>query len=170
MFTDTIRTTLTSFSALNINQDLIIGRIEIMIGDDNSDCFRGTWNTDYTVKTVTKATASVINNNCDLVFFAVAPSSNQDSRAGVYYSNGKVGIITATENNFKPSIDKPIPLLIYFDYRDSSIGPSYYHWYRNLSVLTSSNLSVLNGTYNFTFDFDYLGKHYSIKKKLIYSY
>lgn len=141
-----------------------------MIGDDNSDCFRGTWNTDYTVKTVTKATASVINNNCDLVFFAVAPSSNQDSRAGVYYSNGKVGIITATENNFKPSIDKPIPLLVYYDYRDSSIGPSYYFWYRNLSVLTSSNLSVLNGTYNFTFDFDYLGKHYSIKKKLIYSY
>ena len=141
-----------------------------MIGDDNSDCFRGTWNTDYTVKTVTKATASVINNNCDLVFFAVAPSSNQDSRAGVYYSDGKVGIITAIKNNFKPSIDKPIPLLVYYNYRDSSIGPSYYYWYQNRSVLTSSNLSVLNGTYNFTFDFDYLGKHYSIKKKLIYSY
>lgn len=154
---------------------MIIGRIEILIGDDNSDCFRGTWNTDYTVKTVTKATASVFNNNCDLVFYAGA-SDTQDSRAGVYYSNGKIGIITAEENNFKPSIDKPIPLLSFYGIRFSSDVPSislqssYYFWYQNRTVLTSDNLSKLNGIYNFTFEFDYLGKHYSIKKKLIYSY
>ena len=168
MFTDTIRTTLNSFSTL-IRQDLIIGRIVIMIGDDNSDCFRGTWNTDFSVKTVTRATGSIASpiSACDLVFFAQNNLQN-DSSTGVYYSDGKIGVISAVTNNFKPSIDKPIPILVYYNYRNSSIGPSYYYWYQNRSVLT--NLSVLNGTYNFTFDFDYLGKHYSIKKRMIISY
>lgn len=167
MFTDTIRTTLNSFSTL-IRQDLIIGRIVIMIGDDNSDCFKGTWNTDFSVKTVTRATGSIASpiSACDLVFFAQNNLQN-DSSTGVYYSNGKIGVISAVTNNFKPSIDKPIPTLVYYNYRNFS-NPSYYYWYQNRSVLT--NLSVLNGTYNFTFDFDYLGKHYSIKKRMIISY
>lgn len=166
-FTDTIRTTLNSFSTL-IRQDLIIGRIVIMIGDDNSDCFKGTWNTDFSVKTVTRATGSIASpiSACDLVFFAQNNLQN-DSSTGVYYSNGKIGVISAVTNNFKPSIDKPIPTLVYYNYRNFS-NPSYYYWYQNRSVLT--NLSVLNGTYNFTFDFDYLGKHYSIKKRMIISY
>ena len=139
-----------------------------MIGDDNSDCFKGTWNTDFSVKTVTRATGSIASpiSACDLVFFAQNNLQN-DSSTGVYYSNGKIGVISAVTNNFKPSIDKPIPTLVYYNYRNFS-NPSYYYWYQNRSVLT--NLSVLNGTYNFTFDFDYLGKHYSIKKRMIISY
>ena len=139
-----------------------------MIGDDNSDCFKGTWNTDFSVKTVTRATGSIASpiSACDLVFCAQNNLQN-DSSTGVYYSNGKIGVISAVTNNFKPSIDKPIPTLVYYNYRNFS-NPSYYYWYQNRSVLT--NLSVLNGTYNFTFDFDYLGKHYSIKKRMIISY
>ena len=139
-----------------------------MIGDDNSNCFKGTWNTDFSVKTVTRATGSIASpiSACDLVFLAQNNLQN-DSSTGVYYSNGKIGVISAVTNNFKPSIDKPIPTLVYYNYRNFS-NPSYYYWYQNRSVLT--NLSVLNGTYNFTFDFDYLGKHYSIKKRMIISY
>ena len=163
-FTDTIKINLTSLAALNINQNLVIGRIEILIGDDNTNCFRGTWNADYTVKTVTKMTAS-LTDYCDIVFKVA--TANNDSRTGVYYSNGKIGIISAKENNFKPSIDKSIPLFTFYGYRayDSS-----YYWWLTSNLRSSDQLSKLNGVYNFTFDFDYLGKHYSIKKKLIYSY
>lgn len=102
-----------------------------------------------------------------ILFFFAQNNLQNDSSTGVYYSNGKIGVISAVTNNFKPSIDKPIPTLVYYNYRNFS-NPSYYYWYQNRSVLT--NLSVLNGTYNFTFDFDYLGKHYSIKKRMIISY
>jgi hypothetical protein len=179
-FTSTIKLSSNS-SYATINKDIPVGYFFTNLGDDNSDALRGTWNADRTVKTVTSSTADwsdYLNSGADIVFLN---TDNHDGLTCLKFSDGRNVNIP---QNFEVTIDKMIP---YYEYHQGNDDPSFpthrkdgYYFYLNISPIwfaSLSNASILlsnrnnmNGSYNFTFKFNYNNKDYSFKKTLVLSF
>ena len=179
-FTSTVKLSSNS-SYATINKDIPVGYFFTNLGDDNSDALRGTWNADRTVKTVTSSTADwsdYLNSGADIVFLN---SDIHDGLTCLKFSDGKNVNIP---QNFEVTIDKMIPFYEYHQGNDNPSSPTHrkdgYYFYLNISPIwfTSllnanillSNRNNMNGSYNFTFKFNYNNKDYSFKKTLVISF
>ena len=183
MFTDTVKLSSKS-SYVSINKDIPVGYFFTNLGDDDSWGLKGTWNAERTVKTVTSATSgfSFSAFDADIVFL------NYDKFDGLTCLKFSDGRNVNIPQNFKVTIDK-IPL--YFEIYKGSYDPSdpcyrkdgyYYFLHFNPFPLTTNfvldktnfinnnSIKNANGTYNFTFKFNYNGKDYSFKKTLVISF
>ena len=179
-FTSTVKLSSNS-SYATINKDIPVGYFFTNLGDDNSDALRGTWNADRTVKTVTSSTADwsdYLNSGADIVFL------NYDFHDGLTCLKFSDGKNVNIPQNFEVTIDKMIPFYEYHQGNDNPSSPTHrrdgYYYYLNISQIwfTSlsnanillSNRNNMNGSYNFTFKFNYNNKDYSFKKTLVISF
>lgn len=183
MFTDTVKLSSKS-SYVSINKDIPVGYFFTNLGDDNSWGLKGTWNAERTVKTVTSATSgfSFSAFDADIVFL------NYDSHDGLTCLKFSDGRNVNIPQNFEVIIDKMIP---YYEYHQGNDDPSvpthrkdgYYFFLQfnplplttNLvldrtNFINNNSIKNANGTYNFTFKFNYNGKDYSFKKTLVISF
>ena len=180
LFTSTVKL-LSKSSYVSINKDIPVGYFFTNLGDDNSWGLKGTWNADRTVKTVTSSTADwsdYLNSGADIVFLN---SDNFDGLTCLKFSDGRNVNIP---QNFEVIIDKMIP---YYEYHQGNDDPSVpthrkdgYYFYLTISPIWFSSLSNvnillsnrnnMNGSYNFTFKFNYNNKDYSFKKTLVISF
>ena len=179
-FTSTVKLSSNS-SYATINKDIPVGYFFTNLGDDNSDALRGTWNADRTVKTVTSSTADwsdYLISGADIVFL------NSDIHDGLTCLKFSDGRNVNIPQNFEVTIDKMIPFYEYHQGNDDPSFPTHrkdgYYFYLTISPIwfTSfsnanillSNRNNMNGSYNFTFKFNYNNKDYSFKKTLVISF
>ena len=155
----------------------------IDILDDNSGTLKGTWNSDETIKTVTRSTADLSHNvsqGFDLILWPLSAIKWYDG-SSLNLTKQDISVRVVTDNkkiligNFSNCQD------------DSKYGVGYWFGaFRRPNFCTTSGFNsnidcslfqevvndptLANGTYEIYISFKYQGKTYTCKKTLILAY